>query len=154
MKGLDDKEAAEEVAKHFSSISQEYEPLNTSQLPAYLPAQEVLQVDETEVAERIFKLKNRRSTQPCDLPSKLRKMYPNELATPLANIINSCLSQYHYPKPWKHEWVVPAEKVPNPSIWRFKHVDDLSVLELVLLTGLLTEYNLKLHVASNIGIDE
>ena len=85
----------------------------------------MLQVDETEVAERIFKLKNRRSTQPCDLPSKLRKMYPNELATPLANIINSCLSQYHYPKPWKHEWVVPAEKVPNPSV--LKHLRKISL---------------------------
>ena len=125
LKGMDDKEAAEKVAQHFSSISQEYEPLNTSKLPAYLPAQEVLQVDETEVAERIFKLKNRRSTQPCDLPSKLRKMYPSELATPLANIINSCLSQHHYPKPWKHEWVVPAEKVPNPSV--LKHLRKISL---------------------------
>ena len=52
-------------------------------------------------------------------------MYPNELATPLANIINSCLSQYHYPKPWKHEWVVPAEKVPNPSV--LKHLRKISL---------------------------
>ena len=37
---------------------------------------------------------------------------------------------------------------------RFKYVDDLSVLELVLLTGLLSEYNFKQHVASDIGIDE
>jgi hypothetical protein len=37
---------------------------------------------------------------------------------------------------------------------RFKFVDDLSVLELVMLAGLLTEYNFKQHVASDIGIDE
>ena len=37
---------------------------------------------------------------------------------------------------------------------RFKYVDDLTVLELVLLTGLLTEYNFKQHIASDVGIDE
>ena len=37
---------------------------------------------------------------------------------------------------------------------RFKYVDDLTVLELVLLTELLTEYNFKQHIASDIGIDE
>ena len=36
----------------------------------------------------------------------------------------------------------------------YKYVDDLTVLELVLLTGLLTEYNFKQHIASDVGIDE
>ena len=37
---------------------------------------------------------------------------------------------------------------------RFKYVDDLSVLELIMLAGILSEYNFKQHVASDIGIDE
>ena len=37
---------------------------------------------------------------------------------------------------------------------RFKYVDDLTVLELVLLGGLLTDYNFHQHVASDVGIDE
>ena len=37
---------------------------------------------------------------------------------------------------------------------RFKYVDDLTVLELVMLAGLVSEYNFKHHVASDIGIDE
>ena len=37
---------------------------------------------------------------------------------------------------------------------RFKYVDDLTVLELVMLAGLVSEYNFKQHVASDIGIDE
>ena len=36
---------------------------------------------------------------------------------------------------------------------RFKYVDDLTVLELVMLVGLVSEYNFKQHVASDIGID-
>ena len=125
LKGLSNHQAAEEVAKYFSSVSQEYSALDTTKLPAYLPAQEILQVDESEVAERLFKLKCRKSTQPIDIPSKLRKLFSCELATPLADIINSCLSQYQYPQPWKHEWVVPAEKKFNPTI--LKHLRKISL---------------------------
>ena len=37
---------------------------------------------------------------------------------------------------------------------RFKYIDDLSVLQLVLLSGLLTDYNFHQHVALDIGIDQ
>ena len=37
---------------------------------------------------------------------------------------------------------------------RFKYIDDLSVLELVMMTGLLKDYNFYEHVASDIGIGQ
>ena len=37
---------------------------------------------------------------------------------------------------------------------RYKYIDDLSILELVSLAGLLTDYNFNLHVASDIGIEQ
>ena len=37
---------------------------------------------------------------------------------------------------------------------RFKYIDDLCVLQLILLSGLLMDYNFSQHVASDIGIDE
>ena len=37
---------------------------------------------------------------------------------------------------------------------RFKFIDDLSVLQLVCLSGLLTDYDFLQHVASDIGIDD
>ena len=37
---------------------------------------------------------------------------------------------------------------------RLKYIDDLSVLQLVLLSGLLVEYNFVEHVASDIGTDQ
>ena len=37
---------------------------------------------------------------------------------------------------------------------RFKYVDDLTLLELVLLASLLTEFSFRQHVGSDIGIDE
>ena len=146
LKGLNNQQAAEEVAQHFSRISQEYSPLDTKKLPAYLPAPECPQVDETEVAERLFKLKCRKSTQPIDLPSKLRKQFPCELATPLTDIINSSLLKYHYPRPWKHEWVVPAEKVPNPV-----KMKDLRKISLTSEYSLVFEGFLKDWIMEDIG---
>ena len=37
---------------------------------------------------------------------------------------------------------------------RYKYIDDLSILQLVLLSGLVTEYNFVQHVASDVGIDD
>ena len=125
LKGLSNQQAAEQVAEHFSRISQEYSPLDMEKLPAYLPAPEILQVEEADVAERLYKLKCRKSTQPIDLPSTLRKQFPCELATPLTDIINTCLSQHKYPSLWKHEWVIPAEKISNPVL--LKHLRKISL---------------------------
>ena len=40
------------------------------------------------------------------------------------------------------------------SDMRFKFVDDLSILELVLLASLLTEYDVRNHIPNDVGIDE
>ena len=45
-----------------------------------------------------------------------------------------------------------ADFVPEED--RFKYIDDLSVLQLICLSGLLVEYNFFEHVASDIGIDD
>ena len=37
---------------------------------------------------------------------------------------------------------------------RYKYIDDLSILQLVFLSGLVTEYNFVQHVASDVGIDD
>ena len=36
---------------------------------------------------------------------------------------------------------------------RFKYIDDLSILQLIFLSGLLVEYNFMEHVPSDIGAD-
>jgi hypothetical protein len=115
LQGLDNRQSAEKIAEFFSQISQEYSPLDTSKLPSYLPAPQPLKVDHSDVAKKLFNLKIRKSTQPIDLPSKVRKTFSSELAIPLTNIYNACFENYYYPKLWKHEWVVPAQKVSNPK---------------------------------------
>ena len=45
-----------------------------------------------------------------------------------------------------------ADGVPQDD--QYKYCDDLSILELVMLGSLLTEYNFYEHVASDVGIDQ
>ena len=42
----------------------------------------------------------------------------------------------------------------TPEEARFKGIDDLTILQLVCLTGLLSDYNIMQHVASDIGLDQ
>ena len=45
-----------------------------------------------------------------------------------------------------------ADVVPPED--RYKFIDDLSVLQLVLLSGLLVDYNFHQHVASDVAVDQ
>jgi hypothetical protein len=54
------------------------------------------------------------------------------------------------------EYLVQSNDNANivPPEDRFKYIDDLSVLQLVCLSGLVTDYNFYQHVASDVGIDD
>ena len=80
-------------------------------LPSYLPAQLPPYVNEVQVWNKINKLKKTKSTFSIDLPYKLRKEFSVELAGPLTNIYNSCLSQGVFPHIWKYELVSSVPKV-------------------------------------------
>ena len=89
LEGKTDEECAEEVARAFAAVSNEYQPIDRGQLPAYLPALPPPQVTELEVYKKILGLKNTRST----LPNLLRKEVAIELSEPLTHIINTCFSE-------------------------------------------------------------
>ena len=116
LKGLSDLESAEAVALGFAAVSNQYEPLDRSKLPAYLPSLPPPQVEEYQVFEKLKKLKNTKSTLPIDMPNKLRNEVAVELAKPLTHIINECLSQGRFPALWKHEWISPVPKIPEPLV--------------------------------------
>ena len=116
LKGLSNKQSADEIAEKYVEISNEYSPLNYQQLPCYLPANKPPQVDEQAVYEKIKKLNNTRSTFHIDLPNKLRKEFAVELSSPLANIVNKCLKEQYYPKLWKNEIISPHPKVSDPKL--------------------------------------
>ena len=113
--GLTNAESAQKIAEHFSAVSNEYSPINYNQLPCYLPAQPPPQVDEYEVYLRLNRIKKTKSTQPIDIPDKLRNECSVHLAAPLTNIYNDSLNQAVYPSLWKYEWVTPAPKLTSPQ---------------------------------------
>ena len=116
LEGLSNQQSAELIAQHFSSVSNEYSPLNRNDLPCYLPSERPPQVDEIDVHKKINKLKKTRSTFNIDIPNKLRKEFSPELSCPLADIINNCLLEQYYPKLWKYEMITPAPKVSHPKL--------------------------------------
>ena len=116
LEGLNNKQGAQKIAEHFSEVSNQYLPLDNKQLPCYLPAQQLPQMEEYDVYMKLKKMKNTKSTLPVDIPDKLRKEFSVELAAPLTNIINECLEQQVYPRLWKNEWVTPAPKISNPKV--------------------------------------
>ena len=115
LSNLTNKECAEKIAQHFSAVSNEYQPINYSLLPCYLPAPPPPQVEEYDVYNRINRIKKRKSTLPIDIPEKLRNECAVFLAAPLTIIINSSLKESVFPALWKSEWVTPAPKISNPQ---------------------------------------
>ena len=108
-------QCAQKIAEHFSCISNEYSPIDSTILPCYLPALPPPQLEEHQVYQRLVRIRKTKSTLPIDIPDKLRKECAVHLAAPLCHIYNECLSQSVYPTLWKHEWVTPAPKVTHPQ---------------------------------------
>ena len=91
--GLSDKECADRVAESFAAVSQEYEKLDRTKLPAFQPAGRPEEVNIFQVYENIKKIGKTKSTLPIDLPDRLRVECALDLAEPMCNIINSCLRE-------------------------------------------------------------
>ena len=108
-----DEDAADCVAEHFASISQEYEPLNRNILPSFLPSLPPPILHKHEIYNELRMMKRTKSVLPIDLPYKLRTEFAAELALPLTNIFNTCLQQETYPKMLKFEWITPMPKLKS-----------------------------------------
>ena len=110
---LNAQEQVEEVAKSFAAVSCEYNPVDISKFPAYLPAEEPPQLHVYDVYKKIQNQKKTRSTLPIDIPDSLRKDAAEFLAELVTEIFNSCLLQGICPTIWKKEWVTPVPKTSN-----------------------------------------
>ena len=98
---LSNFEAAQKIAEHFAAISNEYSPIDNTQLPSFLPALPPPRVEDHDVFAQLNRLKKTRSTLPIDIPEKIRKECSHFLDGPLTDIINSSPAQSQYPAVWK-----------------------------------------------------
>ena len=127
------KEAAENIASHFSSISREYPPLDVRTLPDRVKKKifekdamkNAPKIEEHEVYEKFKNRKNKVTCVPGDMPSKLKKEFSPELVPTVTEIFNSINQSGEYPSQWKTEWVTPIPKVSPPE-----SLDDLRNISL------------------------
>ena len=117
---LSDEEAAEKIADHFATISQEYPPLAINKLPGRVQTKLKSEdsaplISDYEAYRKIRAAKKPRSGVPNDLPKKVTQEFSPELANPISKIVNKIAQTGEWPKQWKLEHVVPIGKIPMPE---------------------------------------
>ena len=120
-------QSAEIIADHFAKISQDLRPLRVEDLPdnvrQALESNDVSEVPFLStwmVRKRLMKAKKPLGVVPGDLPRKLVKTFPDEIAAPATLIFNEITRTASYPKSWKIEYQVAIPKIFPPE-----NLDDL-----------------------------
>ena len=113
---LSDTEQVELIADNFCKISNQYTPIDSSQI-ILNPENEkkVPFIEAHKVHEVLKKIKTNTATVKDDIPAKLIKEFAPELSEPLANILNCMVTRGEFPDIWKVEMVTPAPKVFPPT---------------------------------------
>ena len=120
---LTNQESAERIAEHFSQISQEFTPLDATNLPTRVKIKldtayadggpPTVSVQDT--LKKINGAKKPKSGVPGDLPAEIVKNFSDELSPPVCNILNNIFQSAVWPDQWKKEYVTPIGKVPLPD---------------------------------------
>ena len=121
--GLTAEQSAEKIADFFSSISQEFPPLNVDLLPERV---RMKLTDPTEFCDRptlteyqvyqtILSAKKTKGGVEGDLPSKIVKEFSPELTTPITKIYNNITRSGQWPIQWKLEHGIPIPKHAQPE---------------------------------------
>ena len=112
--GKNDNEVANELASFFNRISQEFDPLEPSQIPRS-HNRELPILQAYEVAARIKSFKKPRSMVRGDIFPSLMDRYGDLLAVPLSDIYNEITRTFIWPRCWKQEFVTVIPKCRNPA---------------------------------------
>ena len=114
---LPEAEQAEVIADHFSAVSQEYNHLQDEdiQVPRF-PQESTPHISVSEVAEQLNMIKTKKSTAAGDIPAKLIKLSADQLAAPLADVINTGIRLGQWPDIYKIETITPVPKVHPPRL--------------------------------------
>ena len=123
-------ESSDKICAFFSSISQEYSPLNQETLPEYVRAKLAHEpCNHPHLADHVvydgLKKGKKTCSVPGDVPVKLLSQFLPEFTAPIAAIYTEAISTHTWPKPFKKEYHLPINKVPIP-----KSEDDLRNLGL------------------------
>ena len=113
-------ESSNKICEFFSSISQEYLPLNPSTLPTRV--QTKLNNDpchhpnlDDHVVYDGLKRGKKTCSVPGDIPIKILDEFLPELTAPVAAIYRESVNTHSWPESFKKEYHLPINKVPCPQ---------------------------------------
>ena len=112
--GKADKEVATEVAEFFNTISSEFEPLQTGQIP-FTYHRELPSLSESEVEKMIKDARKPKSMVEGDIFPNLVNLCAAKLRTPVTDIFNTIIREHVWPLEWKREYVtvIPKKNIPE-----------------------------------------
>ena len=148
---LSPQESAERIATYFSTISQEFSPLTTQNLPDRVldrlaSKQAPPTISEYDTYIKIKAAKKPQSGVPGDLPQPILKEFMPELAAPVSKIINNIFQTCQWPTQWKLEYVTPIGKTPHPET-----EDDLRPISLTNFFSKVTEHFVVMWLLKYVG---
>ena len=113
-------ESSDRICDFFSSISQEYHPLNVETLPNNVRSK--LASDPCyhpplpdHVVFEVLKKGKKTCSVNGDIPIKILEEFLPELTPPVAAIFREAISTHCWPKSYKKEFHIPINKVPSPQ---------------------------------------
>ena len=120
---LSPSESVELLAEYFSNISQEYLPLDISNLPPSVQShlstptsdQIIPGLSVFDVYCKMVRAKKPNSSVPGDLPKKIVQNFAHHLAGPISVIFNTITTTAVYPEQWKTEHQLPVPKCYPPQ---------------------------------------
>jgi len=118
--------AANIINCHFANINKLLPPLQSAELPTYLPSRPLQAiVSEYDVYQHLRRIAKSKSPGPDDIPPRLLREFAPELATPLCDIFNCSITEGVVPDLWKRAITVPIPKTNPPN-----SLDDLRPISL------------------------
>ena len=130
---LSDQDQAEQIAEKFSSIQNEYEPLQTEDIttPSF-EEREIPQFHPSQVWFALSRLNTNKAIVPGDFPCRLIKQFAAYLAEPLTDIFNASMKRGEYPRIYKFEVCTPVPKVnPPQNLGQLRNISGLLTFDKV-----------------------
>ena len=128
LQGFSNQEQAEEIAKHYASVSQGYKALAKDDIPHNLYKTEELApvIEPYQMYQRIMKMNSKKATVKNDIPMKIIQEFAVELAEPLTHILSFGILHGQYPDIWKFETITPVPKVyPTEHVQQLRKISGL-----------------------------
>ncbi|XP_071808975.1 uncharacterized protein [Asterias amurensis] len=110
------KDIASAICEKFAAVGNDIDPLDTSLLPAYLPAKPIPPVQPWEVLKQLQRISSTKASGPDNISARFIRQYSYELSKPLTHIINASFAQLIVPAQWKRAIVVPVPKTSSANI--------------------------------------